>query len=346
MKHKTRWESNTTTLPTNMATPQPTPPLLPKNLQEPEMTQECRDLISSLPTHRHWVQGKLHQYQGFWFPTWSIQGVVAFQKHFQAHDTDILIATIPKSGSTWLKAISFALVNRMHYPDIQQHPLLIANPHVLVPFLDVDLYNQKEVPDLTSFTSPRLLSTHLPYSLLPISAKNSTCKIVVLCRNPKDTLVSLWHFSKMLTPTSAISLEDAFEMFCRGVSIFGPYWDHVSEYWKESLEKPRKVLFLKYEEMKEQPIPNLRRLAEFLGCPFSPEEEAKGVVNDISKLCSFDKLSNLEVNKNGKSFLGGENNVFFRRGQVGDWINSLTTEMIEKLDRITKQKFHGTRLEF
>jgi hypothetical protein len=83
-----------------------------------------------------------------------------------------------------------------------------------------------------------------------------------------------------------------------------------------------------------------------LGCPFSPEEEAKGVVNDISKLCSFDKLSNLEVNKNGKSFLVGENNVFFRQGQVGDWMNSLTAEMIEKLDHITKEKFHGTGLEF
>jgi len=76
-----------------------------------------------------------------------------------------------------------------------------------------------------------------------------------------------------------------------------------------------------------------------MGCPFSPEEEAKGVVNDISRLCSFDNLSNLEVNKNGKSLVGTENNAYFRRGQVGDWMNSLTAEMIEKLDRITDEKF-------
>jgi hypothetical protein len=97
-------------------------------------------------------------------------------------------------------------------------------------------------------------------------------------------IVSLWHFTNKLRPTSRapISLEEAFDMFCRGVSPFGPYWDHVLGYWKESLEKPQKVLFLKFEEMKEQPIANLRRLAEFLECPFSPEEEAKGVVHDIS----------------------------------------------------------------
>ncbi|XP_059446834.1 cytosolic sulfotransferase 5-like [Corylus avellana] len=322
-------------------------------LQDRKMTQECRDLISSLPRQGDgWMEGEttFYQYQGVWLANLFIQGVVAFQKHFQAHDTDILIATIPKVGTTWLKAISFALVNRVHYPDLQQHPLLTNNPHVLVPFLDMDLYNQKEVPDLTFFTSPRLFSTHSPYSLLPLSAKNSTCKLIVsLSRNPKDTFVSLWHFANRLRPTSSgtLSLEDAFDMFCRGVSPFGPYWDHVLEYWKESLENPQKVLLiLTYEELKEQPTYNLRRMAEFLGSPFSPEEEANGVMNDISKLCSFENLSNLEVNKNGKSFNGKENNVFFRQGQVGDWLNCLTTEMIEKLDRITEEKFCGTGLRF
>jgi hypothetical protein len=236
-------------------------------LQEPEMTKECRDIISSLPTQPSWIQGegKLLQYEGYirhWFVTWFMQGVVAFQIHFQAHDTDILLATIPKAGTTWLKAISFTLMNWVHYyPDTQQHPLLTNNRRALVPFLEMDLFNKKEVPNLTYFTSPRLFSTHLPYSLLPISAKNSTCKIVFLYRNPKDTFVSLWHFSNRLTPTSmaSYSLEDAIDMFCRGVNPYGPYLDHVLGYWKESLEKPQKVLFLKFEEMKEKPIANLRR---------------------------------------------------------------------------------------
>jgi hypothetical protein len=214
-----------------MATPDQLPPspALPKYLQDPETTQEYRDLISSLPTERDLIQGKLHQYQGFWFLTWFMQGVVATQKHFQAHHTNILLATNPKASTTWLKAISFTLLNRVRYSDIQQHPLLTINPHVLVPILEVDLYNKKEVPDLTTFTSPRLFPTNLPSSMLPISAKNSTCKIVYLCRNPKDTFVSLWHFLNRLAPTSTstISLEDSFDMFCRGVSSFGPYWDHV-----------------------------------------------------------------------------------------------------------------------
>ncbi|XP_062149907.1 cytosolic sulfotransferase 5-like [Alnus glutinosa] len=330
------------------------PSTLPKYLQEDdELAQKySSDVdISSLPREKAWIESYLHQYQGCWITTRFMKGVVAFQKHFQAHDTDILLASTPKAGTTWLKAILFSLVNRVRYPDPRQHhPLLTNSPHDLVPFLEITLYTKNQVPDLTSIASPRLFSTHLPFVLLPASveADSSACKVVYLCRNPKDTFVSLWHFANKLRHTSqgTNSLEEAFDMFCRGVSDFGPYWDNVLGYWKKSLENPQKIFFLKYEEMKEQPAANLRRLAEFLGCPLSPEENAQGVEDNILRLCSFDNLSNLEVNKSGKLSTGAENNVFFRRGEVGDWMNHLTAEMIKKLDRITEEKFHGTGLRF
>nr|GMD81695.1 cytosolic sulfotransferase 12-like [Ipomoea batatas] len=118
-------------------------------------------------------------------------------------------------------------------------------------------------------------------------------------------------------------------------------------YWKESLENPSKVLFLKYEEMKKEPDAHLRRMAAFLECPFSEEEEEGGVVGGISRLCSFESLSNLEVNKTGKGLLfGNSNNGYFRKGKVGDWRNHLTDEMATKLDQIVEEKFKGTGLKF
>ncbi|PQQ17036.1 cytosolic sulfotransferase 12-like [Prunus yedoensis var. nudiflora] len=149
--------------------------------------------------------------------------------------------------------------------------------------------------------------------------------LVYLCRDPKDTFVSLWHFANKVKAKSrgTVSLEEAFDKFCKGVSLNGPFWDHVLGYWKESLERPEKVMFFEFEEMKEEPTLHLRRLAEFLGCPFSPEEEAQGVADDILRLCSFDNLSNLDVNKNGKLSFGVENIAFFRKGEVGDWMNYL-----------------------
>ncbi|CBI18155.3 unnamed protein product, partial [Vitis vinifera] len=71
---------------------------------------------------------------------------------------------------------------------------------------------------------------------------------------PKDAFVSLWHFICKLAPQEGehVPLEKAPDMFCKGISEYGPYWDHVVRYWKASLECPERVLFLKYEGVTNQ----------------------------------------------------------------------------------------------
>ncbi|OIS95875.1 PREDICTED: cytosolic sulfotransferase 12-like [Nicotiana attenuata] len=324
-------------------------PLPPKYLQDDGLSEECKKLLSILPKEKGLVGSHSYNYQGFWVSPRIIQGVIACQKQFQAQDSDIILVTTPKSGTTWLKALVFALVNRIRFPlSGQNHPLLVKNPHALVPFLELKLYVDGQVPDFLSFTTPRLLATHLPYASLPKSVQNSESKLIYLCRNPRDTFISMWHFTNNLRShyKDTNSIEEMFDLFCKGVSLFGPFWDHVLDYWKKSLEKPTRVLFLMYEEIKEKPEIQLKCLAEFLEYPFSEEEETSGVVNEILKLCSFENLSNLEVNKNEKWPTGEDHKLFFRRGEVGDWKNYFTTEMMEKLDNIIEQKFLGSGLSF
>ncbi|XP_050235829.1 cytosolic sulfotransferase 13 [Mercurialis annua] len=318
----------------------------PDYLQDKDVLQECKDLIASLPTEKGWVANYLHQYQGFWHTTRQLKGVISCQNHFQAQNSDIFLVTTPKSGSTWLKSIIFALVNRVHFPNPKtHHPLLTHNPHHLVPFLEYQ-YIKTQFPDDVMIESPRFFSTHLPFSSLPKSVAESGSKLVYLCRNPKDTFVSMWHFTNKLRPNEKgeNSLEETLEKFCRGVSLYGPFWDHVLGYWKQSLENPETVLFLKYEDFKKKPKEHVMKLCEFLGCPFSEEEENNGVIDEILNLCSFDNLSSLEVNKTGKLPSGEENSAFFRRGLIGDSENYLTDEMSEKMDRITQEKLQGCGL--
>ena len=44
------------------------------------------------------------------------------------------------------------------------------------------------------------MATHIPYTSLPKSIISSGCKIIYIFRDPKDVIVSLWHFSQKLSP--------------------------------------------------------------------------------------------------------------------------------------------------
>ncbi|XP_059650139.1 cytosolic sulfotransferase 15-like [Cornus florida] len=315
-----------------------------------EADQE-EELLQTLPRERNWYgTSYLCHFQGFWCPSWAIHGVISFQKHFQARDTDLILTSVPKSGTTWSKALAFAIVNRTRY-GLEDNPLLTVNPHELVPFMELNLYvNKNRLPNLEDRSDPRILSTHLPYPSLPVSIIDSGCRVVYVCRNPFDQLISHWHFSLKRAQEDVdppLPLEECFDLYCKGVHSFGPFWDHVLGYWKASLEKPNKVLFLKYEDLKEDVnFGQLLKLAKFLGFPFSAEEERDGVIEQISSLCSFENLKDLQVNKTGELAGGFKKSSHFRKGVVGDWANYLTPSMVKRLKDLVEEKLAGSGLSF
>ncbi|RRT33360.1 hypothetical protein B296_00056223 [Ensete ventricosum] len=87
------------------------------------------------------------------------------QNYFRAHPTDVLIVTIPKSGTTWMKARVFYTINRGS--DVgSRHALDSCNPHECIPFLELQIYTNNRVPELSKLPPPpaTLLHTHpLPF---------------------------------------------------------------------------------------------------------------------------------------------------------------------------------------
>ncbi|KAJ4825473.1 Cytosolic sulfotransferase 15 [Turnera subulata] len=324
---------------------------VPTSIQEDleNLDPECKELLLSLPREKGFRTPYIYFFQGFWCQPKEIEAIISFQKHFRARDTDVVLASIPKSGTTWLKALAFSIMNRKHFPVFSDHhPLLVSNPHDLVSFFEYKLYAGNQVPELSELSEPRLFATHIPFPSLQESIKKSSCRIIYICRNPLDTFVSSWIYSNKLRPETLppVPLEDAFQKYCKGVIGFGPFWDHMLGYWKESLERPDKVLFLKYDDLKQDITSHLKKTATFLGCPFSVEEEREGVIEGIAKLCSFENLKDLEVNKSGKSIKNFENKHLFRKAETGDWVNYLPPSMARKLAQVMKDKLGGSGLQF
>ncbi|CAN1784380.1 Cytosolic sulfotransferase 16 [Linum perenne] len=290
----------------------------------------------------YWDIG-LTEVEGFWYSSRIISSIEAFRAKFKPKREDevVILASNPKTGTTWLKALSHCILFRDEEDDL----LIKMNPHLCVPYLDARSSPVDPGKFMQDKEQGRLFNTHLSYSYLPDSIKND-CKLVYITRDPKDTLVSHWHFFNKIFEHNQdpLKLERAAKIFCSGQIPFGPYWDHVLEYWEATQRSPEKVMFIKYEDLCHDPKPHVRKLASFLGKPFDEE------VEKVIWRSSFDRLKDLDVNKNdSKSQVKVlapllKNSHFFRRGKVGDWRNHLTMEMVERIDNVTRMKLQGTGL--
>ncbi|XBI42338.1 hypothetical protein VPH35_126681 [Triticum aestivum] len=258
------------------------------------------EVIPTLPLETRWPPFAHRRYRGFWVAERFLLALAAFNDQFEPAPGDVLLVTCPKSGTTWLKSLAFTTVHRAaHPPSSADHPLLGRNSHGCVRFLEGIFFGRSvdEARDVLAAacpSPPRLLATHChwAYSQLPECVTGS-CRIVYICREPKDVLVS----------------------------------------W--------------YEEMLRDPPGNVRRLARFLGCPFTAEEEDAGVVGAILELCSLEKLRNLGMNRKGTPGMSTvSNDVFFRKGVVGDWRSHMTPAMAATLDDIVNDALRGTGFSF
>ncbi|XBI97553.1 hypothetical protein VPH35_017895 [Triticum aestivum] len=317
-----------------------------------ELYQKFTNVVSSLPCSPALTRHPLYRHDNGWYAALApMVSTMVADACFSARPSDIVIATMPKSGTTWIKAMLYSTVHRREHPaDGPDHPLNSLGPHECVKLLEYQLYIRNRIPNLDGLPDPRLFAAHAPLVSLPRSVMRMGCKIVYVCRDPKDALISHWNFVNKFRARDgleALSVETAADFFCDGVTLFGPYWDHVLGYWRAHQVHPQKVLFFRYEEMIGDPAAHVRKLAQFDGRPFCMEEEEAGAVEAIVRLCSFEHMTGLDVAKHGVTELVvsmAENSWFFRRGQVGDWENYLSRETARRIDAITEARFKGSGL--
>lgn len=261
-------------------------------------------------------------------------------QNFQARPDDILIATYPKAGTTWVSYILDLLYFGQTSPERQTSIPIYDR----VPFLEIyikSIVSGKDLADALP-TSPRLIKTHLPVQFIPKSFWEQNCRIVYVGRNAKDNMVSYFHFNRMnkVQPEPG-DWSSFFQRFVEGKMVFGSWYDHVSGWWAKS-QSYDKLHYMFYEDMMQDTGRAIDKLCGFLG--LSPSAEEKTTIMERVK------FSNMKDNKMANYSTFTEMNFkvspFMRKGMVGDWKNHFTVAQNEFFDEDYKKKMKDAALQF
>ena len=260
---------------------------------------------------------RLYRYRG------AVMGSIGLLTNCQEHwarflgrPSDIIVASFPKSGTTWLQELVWRVVHRETGPESGGGATIEQRS----PMLDLPSTSELNMTPLAELAEPRLMKSHLPYHLLPESVLTSGARLLYISRDPRDVCVSFYYMARLMSYQSYRGTFAEFrERFTSDAVLYGPYRQHVRGY----LRHADTVLCLTYEQLHQDRAAAVRKVAKFLDVCLT-EEQVEGIVNNTR----FDVM---KANP-GTNFKQWENSGFIsegrfmRKGVVGDWKNYFTQE--------------------
>ncbi|KAL6467440.1 hypothetical protein MHYP_G00231170 [Metynnis hypsauchen] len=255
-------------------------------------------------------------------------------QNWEIQDSDVFVVTYPKSGTVWLQQI-LTLIEARGDAEATKDQLNSDR----IPWIEVSGNEEKFI----SATPPRIRVTHLQHRFVPISLRQGTGKVIYVARNPKDVLVSYYHFHKyacmLETPKD---FNDFYEKFMEG-RVYGNCWfEHIKTWYSHRDEM--NFLYIAYEDMIKDLRSEVERICVFLGKNLSENE-----LEDVVKHSTFkNMLNNDQANYRqiSSSLLDQQNGSFLRKGTVGDWKNLFTVAQSEQFDQVFQEKMKDVPLSF
>ncbi len=242
---------------------------------------------------------------------------------------DAVIASFPKSGRTWLRAMLSRFYQRL--AGLEEMGLIG--------------FHGLRAPGI-----PRVLFTDDNYvaDYTGRSADKSVYydrRVVLLVRDPRDVAVSS-YFQRRYRPNPRkdglrdLDVEEGSSMF----EFVEAHMRHIVDWqnlWFRELDRVRAGLLVRYEDLRGETPDQLARIVRFLGAEPEP-----AWVQEAVDFARFDNLKRLEADRafgaNDRRFQAGDvanpDSYKVRRGVVGGYRDYFDDEQVERLDRLVREK--------
>jgi aryl sulfotransferase len=261
----------------------------------------------------------------------------------------IWLASYPKSGNTWMRAVLTNYLRNTHQPvdinELDGGPVAGAR----------DLFDEQvglESSDLTpeeilahrpqvyeslaaDATSTLFLKIHdaclqLPNNQWLVSAQ-ATQGAVYILRNPFDVAISFAHHNN-------ISIEKTIKNMANPDYSLGERLGHLDLQMRQPVltwsghvcswidQKVFPVHAIRYEDMHRDPGTTFRAAFQFMGFEEEPDR-----LNRALKFSNFKLLQEQEQAHGFNERSSRSELAFFRRGEAGSWRSVLTTEQVDQI---------------
>jgi hypothetical protein len=234
-------------------------------------------------------------------------------RNLVARTDDTFVVSYGKSGSTWVR---FLIANLILYPRVVK----LREADRLVPHCEGQTRRF-----FTYMPRPRIIATHTSFD-------PQIKKVIYIVRDPRDVVVSLYHFQRKRRRIADDYPMDLYvSRFLAGDTTpdYGSWAENVAS-WLATRYNTLGFLLLRYEDLLAETPRELAKIASFVDMPRTAEDLAQ-----VALRASANRMRELEragdqfgVMKNSRSGI-----PFVRSARAGGWKTSLQGSLAAEIER-------------
>ncbi|KAJ8023691.1 Amine sulfotransferase [Holothuria leucospilota] len=281
----------------------------------------------------------------YYINKYSLPEFIQELEDMEVREDDTFVVTYPKSGTHWMQeVVNLILVDGHASKLFASNRRVIEAADIASPTPELLAASGPTLRQMKNAPSPRVLTTHIQYPLLPKQIREKGCKVIYVYRHPKDVITSYFNFNRKLlkvecgkeapdTPANfAMFFSDAME----GKIAYGSWMDHVLQYSKE--KDNENYLFVSFEAMKADLRRVVMDVASFIGHSLDGE-----AVKRVIQAASIESMraafaKEKEEAQKGNSNRKFDTTIFVNKGKVGQWQSRFTTEQNKYFDKLFEEK--------